>query len=84
MKTLRQLFSSALLGTAICAALLAYSIYRVGVAGSDLTAAHESRHASMALAGELRQSSDDLTRLARTYVVSGDSMWEQLLAITEN
>jgi methyl-accepting chemotaxis protein len=29
------------------------------------------------LADELRQSSDDLTRLARTYVVSGDAKYEQ-------
>ena len=57
--------------------LLGFSIYRVGAAGSDLTAAHESRHVSTVLAGELRQSSDDLTRLARTYVVSGDALWEQ-------
>jgi len=77
MKTLRQLFRSALLGTAITAAVLAVSIYRVGAAGSDLTAAHESRHVSTMLAAELRQSSDDLTRLARTYVVSGDAVWEQ-------
>lgn len=36
------------------------------------------RHASYLLADELRQSSDDLTRLARTYVVSGgDPRWEQ-------
>ncbi len=77
MKTLRQLFSSALLCTAIAAVFLGFSIYRVGVAGSDLTAAHESRHVSTVLAGELRQSSDDLTRLARTYVVSGDALWEQ-------
>lgn len=35
------------------------------------------RYQSYLLADELRQSSDDLTRLARTYVVSGDSKWEQ-------
>ncbi|MGH6646803.1 methyl-accepting chemotaxis protein [Aquabacterium sp.] len=35
------------------------------------------RYQSYLLADELRQSSDDLTRLARTYVVSGDAKWEK-------
>ncbi|MCA0241641.1 MAG: methyl-accepting chemotaxis protein [Proteobacteria bacterium] len=35
------------------------------------------RYQSYLLADELRQSSDDLTRLARTYVVTGDPKWEQ-------
>jgi methyl-accepting chemotaxis protein len=39
--------------------------------------ATEARYRSYLLADELRQSSDDLTRLARTYVVSGDASYEQ-------
>jgi methyl-accepting chemotaxis protein len=35
------------------------------------------RYQSYLLADELRQSSDDLTRLARTYVVTGESKWEK-------
>jgi methyl-accepting chemotaxis protein len=35
------------------------------------------RYNSFLLAQELRQSSDDLTRLARTYVVTGDPRFEQ-------
>lgn len=46
-------------------------------AGTDVERAYESRYRSYLLADELRQSSDELTRLARTYVVSGDPMWEQ-------
>jgi signal transduction histidine kinase/DNA-binding response OmpR family regulator len=42
----------------------------------DLEAAGARRHASYKLAGELRRSSDDLTRMARTYVVTGDSIYE--------
>ena len=46
---------------------------------------HEQRYDSMLLADELRQSSDDLTRLARTYVVTADDKYEdyywQVLAI---
>jgi methyl-accepting chemotaxis protein len=35
------------------------------------------RYQSYLLADELRQSSDDLTRLARTYVATGDAKWEK-------
>ncbi|RZI99480.1 MAG: HAMP domain-containing protein, partial [Rubrivivax sp.] len=41
------------------------------------TDASQRRFLSNQLADELRQSSDDLTRLARTYVVSGDAKWER-------
>jgi methyl-accepting chemotaxis protein len=39
--------------------------------------AYEARYASYLLADELRQSSDDLTRLARTYAVTGDTKWKE-------
>jgi len=42
---------------------------------ADETAA--KRYQSYLLADELRQSSDDLTRLARTYVATGDAKWEK-------
>ncbi len=38
--------------------------------------ANEGRHRSFMLADQLRQSSDDLTRMARTYVVTGDSRYK--------
>jgi len=58
-------------------ALLAFGIHRFGQATQDVAHAHETRYSSYLLADELRQSSDDLTRLARTYVVSGDPQWER-------
>lgn len=39
--------------------------------------ANESRQQSFLLAHELRQSSDDLTRMVRTYVVTGDAIYKQ-------
>jgi PAS domain S-box-containing protein len=39
--------------------------------------ANEQRQAVMALADELRQSSDDLTRMVRTYIVTGDPVYKQ-------
>src|SRR5688572_22087963 len=39
--------------------------------------ANESRQQSFLLADELRQSSDDLTRMVRTYVVTGAPLYKQ-------
>jgi signal transduction histidine kinase len=46
-------------------------------ATTKLQRAYELQHKSLILADELRQSSDDLTRMARTYVVTGKSMFEE-------
>jgi len=46
-------------------------------AEGELKRKQEIRYRSFLLADELRQSSDDLTRLARTYVVTGDAAYEQ-------
>jgi len=43
----------------------------------SLAAAEAQHYASYKLADELRQSSDDLTRMARTYVVTGDPAYEE-------
>ena len=39
--------------------------------------ANDQRHLSLMLAQQLRQSSDDLTRMARTYVVTGDPRYKK-------
>jgi len=39
--------------------------------------AYQMQYKSLILADELRQSSDDLTRMARTYVITGNSMFEE-------
>ena len=44
---------------------------------NDLNRCQANRHASLMLARELRASSEELTRLARTYVVTGDSEYER-------
>jgi methyl-accepting chemotaxis protein len=43
----------------------------------DLHRSHDNRHESLRLANELRVSSEELTRLARTYVVTGDADYEK-------
>lgn len=42
----------------------------------DFNHSHANRHDSLLLANELRASSDELTRLARTYVVTQDPTYE--------
>ena len=49
--------------------------------------ANDLRHISLRLASELRQSSDDLTRMVRTYIVTGTPIYkrhyEEILAIRD-
>ncbi|MCP5105692.1 MAG: methyl-accepting chemotaxis protein, partial [bacterium] len=45
---------------------------------NSLVKAQNIRHDSYLRADELRQSSDDLTRLGRTYVVTGDERYEKM------
>ncbi len=75
--SIKFMFATALTVVSLVIALVGFGIYRVSLASAAVSAAHDSRYASYLLADEMRQSSDDLTRLARTYVVSGEPKWEQ-------
>ncbi len=44
---------------------------------NDITHSESQRFQSLLLAGELLQSSEDLTRMARTYVITGDPVYER-------
>jgi signal transduction histidine kinase/DNA-binding response OmpR family regulator len=44
----------------------------------DVERQHQARYQSFLLADELRQTSDDLTRMARTYVLTGDPKFEAM------
>ena len=54
-----------------------YVMTRVVENQEEVAAAELRRFESYQLADELRQSSDDLTRMARTYVVTGDGAYER-------
>jgi serine phosphatase RsbU (regulator of sigma subunit) len=66
----------ALFNGMVLAALIASSVLLLD-ASQKVNQAHSIRYQSYLLADELRQSSDDLTRFARTYVVTGDPQWKQ-------
>jgi signal transduction histidine kinase len=55
--------------------VLAFVIYVR--AERQIDRANETRYQSYVLADELRQSSDDLTRMVRTYVATGDTIYKK-------
>src|SRR4051812_22757333 len=72
MPTIKTTFA-VLTGLSVVAGVVtALSVIKSRSAAGDEAAAYETRYNSYLLADELRQSSDDLTRLGRTYVVTGD------------
>ncbi|RQO56017.1 methyl-accepting chemotaxis protein [Paucibacter sp. KBW04] len=77
MRSLKQMFQYLVLALLLPALFLGYSLYKLGIVNEHLAQVNLDRYTSYLLADELRQSSDDLTRLARTYVVSGNPEWEK-------
>ncbi len=75
--TLKKLFVSIFIACVILSVLFIASLFNIARMQSQLIDAADARYNSYLLADELRQSSDDLTRLARTYVVTGDAKYEQ-------
>ncbi len=77
MRTINQMFRLLLAALLLPALFLGYALYKVGSVNNEVAQLNVNRYNSYLLADELRQSSDDLTRLARTYVVSTDPEWEK-------
>ncbi|MES2047888.1 MAG: ATP-binding protein [Pseudomonadota bacterium] len=63
-----------LISTAIVLLFLSFSVYVF--TEKQVDRAYELRHTSYQLANQLRQSSDELTRMVRTYVVTGDTSFK--------
>ena len=74
VKRLSSLIAASLI-TSIAAVAGAALLYIS--ATSELNRAHQQKYHSYLLADELRQSSDDLTRLARTFAVTGEVAYEK-------
>lgn len=76
--SIRKLFTFVFSAIAIIAVVnLCISFYLRGVV-EDLLVENELKYQSYQTADVLRQGSDDLTRLARTYVVTGDVKYKQM------
>ncbi|SDM64836.1 methyl-accepting chemotaxis protein [Oryzisolibacter propanilivorax] len=74
---LRQKFWLLAALLAVLVGVFAATQWRLNVAADTVAAAYQQRYRSYMLADELRQSSDDLTRLVRAYAASGDERWRQ-------
>ncbi|MEP3349795.1 MAG: methyl-accepting chemotaxis protein [Marinomonas sp.] len=77
MSVKKLLLSGGLIAT-IGLAITAVLLYVVNIKNESLYESQVNRYESYLLADELRQSSDDLTRLARTYVLTGDDLYEEM------
>ena len=75
---IKKLFIILFLGVIITSVVMAIIIYVMLLNHRVLTESQKIRFQSYQRADELRQSSDDLTRLARTYVVTGDPKYEKM------
>lgn len=75
--TIKRMFLIALAGWGILALFFIADLYQVGASHAEVVKASDLRYRSYLLADELRQTSDDLTRLARTYVVTAETKYEQ-------
>jgi signal transduction histidine kinase len=73
----RSRFSGNLLASASVVILLAIAFGFYVRSERLADKANDLRHKSLLLADELRQSSDDLTRMVRTYVITGDVAYKQ-------
>ena len=70
-------FSRNLLLTAFLLVLMAWMFVVYVQAEKRIDLTNHNRHVSFLLADELRQSSDDLSRMVRTYVVTGDPKYKR-------
>ncbi len=74
---IRQIFNANTVALLVLGALAVTAVVKSNLTSVQADEAAARRYQSYLLADELRQSSDDLTRLARTFVVTGDAKWEQ-------
>ncbi|MEO7034696.1 MAG: response regulator [Polyangiaceae bacterium] len=75
--TIRRLVQLLVAGLLVIAALSAVLVRKVASGQNALVQSQRARLVAYQLADELRQSSDDLTRFARMYAVTGDSRYER-------
>jgi PAS domain S-box-containing protein len=76
MKRIHKLLLSAFILLLLLTVAITFMFYFWNNQQNKLADTNEIRYKSADLADELRQSSDDLTRLARTYVITGDTMFK--------
>lgn len=82
--SIRQILVALTVAITVLLALLVTAAMAESEAGEALAKAYARREAAQRLVAELRQGADDLTRLARSFVLTGDAEYErQYHAIAE-
>ena len=76
--TIRKRFLTIYVVTIVMLVVLMGAVWWMRSTLAMVNRSQEIRYQSYLLADELRQSSDDLTRLARTYAVTGEPRYEQM------
>ena len=74
---LKKLFMFLFILNTVSFIFVAVMVNKYQKATIKLENAYQMQYKSLLLAQELRQSSDDLTRMARTYVITGNPMFKQ-------
>ena len=75
--TIKNLFLALLAALTLLLCLVLLSVISLKSASDEVDRSADLRYRSYLLADELRQSSDDLTRLVRTYAATGDAKYEK-------
>ncbi|AKU95205.1 Methyl-accepting chemotaxis protein I (serine chemoreceptor protein) [Labilithrix luteola] len=76
MLSIKRIFVLIAAITTVLVAIIGARVASLRTSAEESDASNRQRYQSYQLAMELRQSSEDLTRLARTYVVTGDPQYE--------
>lgn len=74
---LKKLFMFLFILNTVSFIFVAVMVNKYQKATLELENAYQMQYNSLLLAQELRQSSDDLTRMARTYVITGNDMFKK-------
>ena len=74
---LKRLFMLLFILNTVSFIFVAVIVNKYQKATIKLEDAYQMQYKSLVLAQELRQSSDDLTRMARTYVITGNPKFEK-------
>lgn len=75
--SIRQILVALTVAITVLLALLVTAAIAESEAGEALAKAYARREAAQRLVAELRQGADDLTRLARSFVLTGDAEYER-------
>ncbi len=73
---IRRLFTFLTVGFSLLLIILIVTFFRVKMQSEKISDSYRNQFQSYLLADELRQSSDDLTRLGRLYVITGEQTYK--------